>query len=108
LEDTKYSSEIQSFLGLVGYYRRFIEGFSKIAKPITSLLEKGKEFKWTRECQESIDQLRSKLMAAPVLIMPDLQKNFDIYCDASRQGLGCVLMQVLELALKRKEANKGE
>jgi hypothetical protein len=47
-------------------------------------------------------------MAAPVLIMPDLQKNFDIYCDASRQGLGCVLMQVLELALKRKEANKGE
>jgi hypothetical protein len=60
---------------------------------MTSLLEKGKEFKWTGECQESFDQLRSKLMAAPVLIMPDLQKNFDIYCDASRQGLGCVLMQ---------------
>jgi hypothetical protein len=86
-------SEIQSFLGLVGYYRRFIEGFSKIAKPMTSLLEKGKEFKWTDECQKSFDQLRSKLMAALVLIMPDLQKNFDIYCDASRQGLGCVLMQ---------------
>jgi ribonuclease HI len=86
-------SEIRSFLGLAGYYWRFIEGFSKIAKPMTSLLEKGKEFKWTEECQESFDQLRSKLMAAPVLIMPDLQKNFDIYCDASRQGLGCVLMQ---------------
>jgi hypothetical protein len=86
-------SEVWSFLGLVGYYRRFIEGFSKIAKPITSLLEKGKEFKWTEECQESFNQLRSKLMAAPVLVMPDLQKNFDIYCDASRQGLGCVLMQ---------------
>jgi hypothetical protein len=85
-------SEIQSFLVLAGYYQRFIEGFSKIAKPMTSLLEKGKEFKWTEECQESFDQLRSKLMAAPVLIMPDLQKNFDIYCDASRQGLGCVLM----------------
>jgi hypothetical protein len=85
--------EIQSFLGLAGYYRRFIEGFSKIAKPMTSLLEKGKEFKWTEECQESFDQLRSKLMAAPVLIMPNLQKNFDIYCDASRQGLGYVLMQ---------------
>ena len=86
-------SEIWSFLGLAGYYRRFIEGFSKIAKPMTSLLEKGKEFKWTDEFQESFDQLRSKLMAALVLIMPDLQKNFDIYCDASRQGLGCVLMQ---------------
>jgi hypothetical protein len=85
--------EIRSFSGLAGYYRRFIEGFSKIAKPMTSLLEKGKEFKWTEECQESFDQLRSKLMAAPVLIMADLQKNFDIYCDASRQGLGCVLMQ---------------
>jgi ribonuclease HI len=60
---------------------------------MTSLLEKGKEFKWTDECQESFDQLRSKLMAAPVLIMPNLQKNFDIYCDASHQGLGCVLMQ---------------
>jgi hypothetical protein len=86
-------SKIRSFLGLAGYYRRFIEGFSKIAKPMTSLLEKGKEFKWTEECQESFDQLRSKLMAAPVLIMSDLHKNFDIYCDASRQGLGCVLMQ---------------
>jgi predicted aspartyl protease len=86
-------SEVGSFLGLAGYYRRFIEGFSKIAKPMTSLLEKGKEFKWTGECQESFNQLRSTLMAALVLVMLDLQKNFDIYCDASRQGLGCVLMQ---------------
>jgi hypothetical protein len=65
-------SEIRSFLGHACYYRRLIEGFSKIAKPMTSLLEKGKEFKWTEKCQESFDQLRSKLMAAPVLIMPDL------------------------------------
>ena len=77
-------SKVRSFLGLAGYYRRFIEGFFKIAKPMTSLLEKGKEFKWTEECQESFNQLRSKMMAAPVLIMPDLQKNFDIYYDASR------------------------
>jgi hypothetical protein len=84
--------KIRSFLGLAGYYRRFIEGFSKIAKPMTSLLEMGKEFKWTDECQGSFDQLGSKLMATPVLIMPNLQKNFDVYCDASRQGLGCVLM----------------
>jgi hypothetical protein len=65
-------SEVRSFLGLAGYYQRFIEGFSKIAKPMTSLLEKGKEFKWTGECQESFNQLRSKLMTAPVLVMPDL------------------------------------
>jgi hypothetical protein len=61
--------EVQSFLGLTGYYQQFIEGFSKIAKPMTSLLEKGKEFKWTWECQESFNQLRFKLMAAPVLVI---------------------------------------
>jgi hypothetical protein len=72
-------TEGRSFLGLAGYYRRFIEGFSKIAKPMISLLEKGKEFKWTWECQESFNQLRFKLMAAPVLVMPNLQKGFDIY-----------------------------
>jgi hypothetical protein len=86
-------TEIWSFLGLAGHYRRFIEGFSKIAKPMTSLLEKGREFKWDEKCQESFDQLKERLMSPPVLIMPDLQKGFDIYCDACGQGLGCVLMQ---------------
>jgi hypothetical protein len=86
-------TKIRSFLGLAGYYRRFIEGFSKIAKPMTSLLEKGREFKWDEKCQESFDQLKERLMSPPVLIMPDLQKGFDIYCDACGQGLGCVLMQ---------------
>jgi hypothetical protein len=86
-------TEIRSFLGLAGYYRRFIEGFSKIAKPMTLLLEKGKEFKWDEKCQESFDQLKERLMSPPVLVMPDLQKGFDIYCDACGQGLGCVLMQ---------------
>jgi hypothetical protein len=86
-------TEVQSFLGLAGYYRRFIEGFSKIAKRMTSLLEKGREFKWDEKCQDSFDQLKKRLMSPPVLIMPDLQKGFDIYCDACGQGLGCVLMQ---------------
>jgi hypothetical protein len=86
-------TDIRSFLGLVGYYRRFIEGFYKIAKPMTSLLEKGREFKWDEKCQESFDQLKERLMSPPVLVMPDLQKGFDIYCDACGQGLGCVLMQ---------------
>jgi hypothetical protein len=80
-------------LGLAGYYRRFIEGFSKIAKPMTSLLEKGREFKWNEKCQDSFDQLKKRLMSPPVLVMPDLQKGFNIYCDACGQGLGCVLMQ---------------
>ena len=92
-EPPRTVAEIRSFLGLAGYYRRFIEGFSKIVKPLTSLLEKGKEFKWSEACQSSFEELKKRLTTAPVLIMPDLQKSFDIYCDASRQGLGCVLMQ---------------
>jgi hypothetical protein len=86
-------SEIASFLGLAGYYHRFIEGFSKIMKPLTTLLEKDREFKWTSACQSSFEELKKQLTTTHVLVMPDLQKSFDIYCDASRQGLGCVLMQ---------------
>jgi hypothetical protein len=70
-----------------------MEGFSKIAKPMTSLLEKGREFKWDWKCQDSFNQLKLRLMSPPVLVMPDLQKGFDIYCDVCGQGLGCVLMQ---------------
>jgi hypothetical protein len=81
-------TEIRSFLGLVGYYQRFIEGFSKIAKPMTSLLEKGKEYKWDEKCQDSFNQLKLRLMSPTVLVMPDLQKGFDIYCDACDQGMG--------------------
>jgi hypothetical protein len=85
--------EIHSFLGLAGYYHRFIQDFSKLAKPMTRLLEKGKEFKWTQDCQESFEELKKHLTTAPVLVLPDLFKKFDIYCDASRRRLGCVLMQ---------------
>jgi hypothetical protein len=86
-------TEIRSFLGLAHYYRRFIEGFFKIAKPMTSLLEKGREFKWDWKCQDSFNQLKLRLMSPSVLVMLDLQKGFDIYCDVCGQGLGCVLMQ---------------
>ncbi|RLM79741.1 gag-pol [Panicum miliaceum] len=89
----KTAPEIRSFLGLVGYYRIFIEGFSKIVKPMTSLLEKGKEFKWDAACQKCFEDLKTRLTTAPMLIMPDIHKGFDVYCDASRMGLGCVLMQ---------------
>jgi hypothetical protein len=67
--------EVRSFLGLVGYYRRFIEGFSKIAKPMTSLLEKGREFKWDEKCQDNFDQLKKRLMSPLVLVMPDYRKD---------------------------------
>jgi hypothetical protein len=86
-------SEIWSFLGFVGYYRRFIKDFSKIAKPMMNLLEKNKTFEWTKECQASFEELEKRLTSSPVLVLPDLTKKFDIYCDAYRQGLGCVLMQ---------------
>jgi hypothetical protein len=86
-------SEIQSFLGMACYYRRFIEGFSKIAKPMTKLLEMGSKFIWTLECQAKFEELKKRLTSAPILVMPNVQKNFFVYCDASHQGLGCVLMQ---------------
>jgi hypothetical protein len=76
-------SGIRSFLGLTSYYRRFIEGFSKIVKPLTTLLEKDREFKWTSACQSSFEELKKRLTTTLVLVMPDLQKSFDIYCDAS-------------------------
>jgi hypothetical protein len=78
---------------MAGYYRRFIEGFSKIAKPMTALVAKKVEFKWTLACQESFETLKKKLTTAPILILPDVHKPFSIYCDASYTGLGCMLMQ---------------
>jgi hypothetical protein len=86
-------SDIQSFLGLAGYYRRFIEGSSKISKPMTELLEKDKQFKWTLACESSFQELKKRLTTAPVLVMPNMEKPFSIYCDSSCQGSGCVLMQ---------------
>nr|ABA97433.1 retrotransposon protein, putative, Ty3-gypsy subclass [Oryza sativa Japonica Group] len=89
----KTVSQIRSFLGLAGYYRRFIENFSRIARPMTQLLKKDEKFKWTTECDKSFEELKKKLVSAPVLILPDQMKDFQVYCDASRHGLGCVLMQ---------------
>jgi hypothetical protein len=86
-------SDIISFLSLAGYYRRFIEGFSKISKPMTELLAKGNTFEWTPRRETSFQELKKILTMAPILTMPDMEKSFLIYCDASGQGLGCVLMQ---------------
>ncbi|WVZ70892.1 hypothetical protein U9M48_019521 [Paspalum notatum var. saurae] len=85
--------EVRGFLGLAGYYRRFIENFSQTVKPMTSLLEKDAVFKWTADRQAAFDELKRRLTTAPVLTLPDQQKKFTVYCDASRDGLGRVLMQ---------------
>ncbi|KAA0054800.1 reverse transcriptase [Cucumis melo var. makuwa] len=86
-------SEIRSFLGLVGYYRRFVEDFSRIASPLTQLTRKGTPFVWSPACESSFQELKQKLVTAPVLTVPDGSGNFVIYSDASKKGLGCVLMQ---------------
>jgi hypothetical protein len=78
---------------LAGYYRRFIKGFSKVSKPVTELLKKDKQFEWTSACEASFQESKKRLMTASVLVMPDMEKPFSIYCDASGQGFGCVLMQ---------------
>jgi len=85
--------EVRSFLGLARYYRRFILDFSKISKPMTRLLQKDKKFVWTLECEAAFHTLRTLLTTAPILALPDIEKPFDVFCDASGTGLGCVLMQ---------------
>jgi hypothetical protein len=85
--------DIQSFLGLPGYYQRFIKGFLKISNPMTELLNKDKKFEWTPTCEASFYELKKRQTTAPILVMPDIEKSFSIYCDVSGQGLGCVLIQ---------------
>jgi len=86
-------TEIRSFLGLAGYYRRFVQDFSCIAKPLTRLTEKGVPFVWNNDCDTSFQTLKDKLVNAPILALPESGKRFTVYTDASRVGLGCVLMQ---------------
>jgi hypothetical protein len=85
--------EIRSFLGLASYYRRFVEGFSKLSGPLTALTRKNARFLWTDECEQSFQELKRRLVTAPVLTLPSESCGFVIYSDASRKGLGCVLMQ---------------
>ncbi|GJT14586.1 reverse transcriptase domain-containing protein [Tanacetum coccineum] len=87
------STEIRSFLGLAGYYRRFIENFSKIAKPLTLLTQKNKAYVWGDKQDEAFQILKEKLCNAPVLALPNGPDDFVVYCDASKQGFGSVLMQ---------------
>ena len=89
----KSAMEIRSFVGLVGYYKRFIKGFSKIVVPLTQLTQKDQPFTWTNKCEECFQELKRRLTNAPILVIPDVGKPFEVYCDSSYLGLGCVLMQ---------------
>jgi len=86
-------TKIHSFLGLAGYYWRFIDGFSLIATPLTWLTRKDKKWVWLKEYEESFQELERRLTTSPVLTLPSRIEGFVVYSDASGKGLGCVLMQ---------------
>ncbi|KAI3762610.1 hypothetical protein L1987_53047 [Smallanthus sonchifolius] len=92
-EAPRTPTEVRQFLGLAGYYSRFIGNFSKIALPLTTLTQKDKNFDWTNKQELAFQLLKQNLYSAPILSLPEGTDNFIVYCDASHQGLGCVLMQ---------------
>ena len=92
-ERPKSVFKIRSFLGLAGYYRRFIEDFSRIAASMTRLTRKEVKFEWDDQCEETFQELKRRLTSAPILIVLDRGQGYTVYCDASSVGFGCVLMQ---------------
>nr|XP_025669964.1 uncharacterized protein LOC112769693 [Arachis hypogaea] len=86
-------TEIHSFLGLAGYYRQFIKDFSRISTPLTKLTQKNIKFQWSEACEKCFQMLKACLTSAPVLVLPFGSGGFSVFCDASRIGLGCVLIQ---------------
>ncbi|XP_075076654.1 uncharacterized protein LOC142163281 [Nicotiana tabacum] len=93
--------DIRSFLGLAGYYRHFVKGFSSISSPLTRLTQKKVMFQWSDACRKIFEELKKRLTSAPVLTLPEVTEGFIVYCDASGVGLGCVLMQHAD-ALSRR------
>jgi hypothetical protein len=89
----KNVTEVRSFMGLAGYYKRFIEGFSKIAHPITSLQRKGVKFQWIVDCEKGFQHLKQLLTSASILRIVDPNEDFIVFIDASKEGLGGVLTQ---------------
>ena len=92
-ERLKLVFEIRSFLGLAGYYKRFIEDFSLLAAPMTRLTRKEVKFEWNDLCERAFHELKRRLTSAPILIVPEQGQRYTVYCDASIDELGCVLMQ---------------
>ncbi|GAA0158578.1 hypothetical protein LIER_15563 [Lithospermum erythrorhizon] len=86
------AAEVYSFLGLGGYYRKFVEGFSKIAVPLTRLTQKRVKFEWSDNCDKSFQDLKGRLVTSPILTVLSDDSDFSVFCNASKKGLGCVLM----------------
>ena len=86
-------TKIRSFLGLAGYYKRFVEYFSLIFAPLTWLTQKGIKFEWGKKCKLSFQELKKRLITTLVLILLTIGAGYVVFCDASRQELKCVLMQ---------------
>ena len=92
-ERPKSIFEIRSFLGLAGYYKRFIEDFSRLAAPMTRLTQRGVKFEWDDLCEKAFQEFKRRLTTTPILIVPEQKQRYTVYRDASRDGLGCVLVQ---------------
>ena len=92
-ERQKSVFKIRSFLGFTGYYKRFIKDFSQLAAPMTRLTRKEVKFEWNNLCEKAFQELKRRLTSAPILIVPERGQRYTVYCDASKAGLGCVLMQ---------------
>ena len=92
----KTATEVRSFLGLAGYYRRYVKGFAAIAAPLHALTRKDAVFHWSEDCQNAFDQLKARLTTSPITAFPDFSQEFRLYTDASTAGLGAILTQVRE------------
>ncbi|XP_021728750.1 uncharacterized protein LOC110695833 [Chenopodium quinoa] len=92
-ESPKNVSGVRSFLGLAGYYRRFVQDFCRVAQPLTKLMRKDSKFLWSEVFENAFLELKKRLTSAPVLTLPTEGIEFEIYSDASKNGLGCVVMQ---------------
>jgi len=89
----KNPTEVKTFLGLAGYYHRFVQNFSKIVTPLTNLTRKVTRYEWTEQCKVAFQELKKRLTSALILALPAGDKDYTVYSDASRSRLGCVLMQ---------------
>ena len=92
-ERPKSVFEIRSVLRLEGYYKRFIEDFSQLAAPMTKLTWKEVKFEWNDSCERAFQELKRRLTSAPILVVSKRGQEYSVYCDASKDGLGCVLIQ---------------
>ena len=92
-ERPKSVFELRSFLGLAGYYKRFIEDFFRLAAPMTRITRNEVKFEWNDLCEKASQELKRRFTSTLILIVPERGQRYTVYCDSSKEGLGCVLMQ---------------